>query len=99
MYENETKTNADNTDSGNASYLRSDADAVVCSGDPQGKPTAKKDIQKSGTEVGKAGTSLARNVKHGRIVRGGKRFGQHIGAAGKSVGRGTKTAVKTAVKP
>jgi hypothetical protein len=68
-------------------------------GDPQGKPTAKKDIQKSGTEVGKAGTSLARNVKHGRIVRGGKRFGQHIGLAGKSVGRGTKTAVKTAVKP
>ena len=68
-------------------------------GDTQGKPTAKKDIQQSGTEVGKAGKSLARNVKRGRILRGGKRFGQHIGAAGKDVGRGTKTAVKTAVKP
>ena len=68
-------------------------------GDTKTKPTAKAEIKESGTEVKKAGTSLARNVKRGRILRGGKRFGQHIGSAGKHVGRSTKTATKTVIKP
>ena len=68
-------------------------------GDTKGKPTAKGQIQESGNQVGKAGTRLGHNVRRGRIVRGGKRFGQHIGYAGRHVGSGTKRAVKTVVKP
>ena len=67
--------------------------------DTQGKPTAKGQMKESGKEVGKAGKSLGRNVKHGRIVRGGKHFGKHMGYAGRHVGRGTKHAVKRAVTP
>jgi hypothetical protein len=67
--------------------------------DTQGKPTAKGQMKESGREVVRAGKSLGHNVKHGRILRGGKRFGKHIGYAGRHVGRGTKHAVKTAVKP
>jgi hypothetical protein len=66
----------------------------------------KGEMKQSGKEVGKAGTSLGSNVKHGRIVRGGKHFGQHMGRAGKHFGKGTakaakKTgrAVKKAAKP
>jgi len=66
--------------------------------DTKGKPTAKGQIQESGHQVGKAGTSLGHNVRRGRVLRGGKRFGQHIGYAGRHFGRGTKSAVKTAVK-
>jgi hypothetical protein len=51
-------------------------------------------MKASGSEVGKAGRSMGRNVKHGRILRGGKHFGKHIGRAGKHFGRGTKNAVK-----
>ena len=71
---------------------------VFAQGDTKGKPTAKGQIQESGNQVGKAGTSLGHNVRRGRILRGGKRFGQHIGYAGRHLGRGTKSAVKTAVK-
>lgn len=68
--------------------------------------TIKGEMKKSGSEVGKAGKSLGSNVKHGRVVRGGKHFGQHMGRAGKHFGKGTgkaakKTgsAVKNAAKP
>jgi hypothetical protein len=56
--------------------------------------TAKGQMKESGSEVKKAGTSMGRNVRHGRIVRGGKHFGKHVGRAGKHFGRGTKKAVK-----
>ena len=67
--------------------------------DTQGKPTAKGQMKEGGKEAGKAGKSLGHNVKRGRIARGGKRFGKHIGYAGRHIGRGTKHAVKTAVTP
>jgi len=67
--------------------------------DTQGKPTAKGQMTAGGKEAGKAGKSLGSNLKHGRVLRGGKRFGKRIGYAGRHVGRGTKLAVKKAVKP
>jgi hypothetical protein len=67
--------------------------------DTQGKPTTKGQMKEGSKEAGRAGKSLGHNVRHGRILRGGKRFGKHIGYAGRHVGRGTKHAVKTAVKP
>jgi len=67
--------------------------------DTQGKPTAKGQMKESGKEAGRAGKSLGHNVKRGRILRGGKRSGKHIGYAGRHIGRGTKHAVKTAVTP
>ncbi|MBA2525231.1 MAG: hypothetical protein H0V18_05520 [Pyrinomonadaceae bacterium] len=59
--------------------------------------SSKGEIKKSGSEVKRAGRSLGRNVKHGRIVRGGKHFGKHMGRAGKHFGRSTKKAVKKVV--
>jgi len=67
--------------------------------DTQGKPTAKGQMKAGGTQAAKAGKSLGHNLKHGRVLRGGKRFGKRIGYAGRHIGRGTKHAVKTAVKP
>jgi len=74
--------------------------------DTQGKPTAKGQVKESGKEVGRAGTSLGHHVKRGRVVRGGKHFGRHVGhagrhvgRAGRHVGRGTRRAVVKAVKP
>ena len=61
------------------------------------KNTTTGQMKESGSEVGKAGKSMARNVKHGRIVRGGKYFGKHMGRAGKHFGRGTKKAVKKVI--
>ena len=66
---------------------------------PKDKDTASGQMKEGGKETGRAGESLGHNVKHGQFVHGGKRFGQHMGRAGKHVGRGTKTAVKRAVKP
>ena len=63
----------------------------------QNNNTSKGQMKESGSEVSKAGKSMAQNVKNGRIVRGGKHFGKHIGRAGKHFGRGTKKAVKKAV--
>src|SRR5262249_3494963 len=70
------------------------------------KPTVKGEMKESGKETAKAGTSLGHNVKHGRILHGGKQFGKHVGRAGKHVGKGTKAAakktsstVKNAAKP
>ena len=60
----------------------------------QNDNTAKGQVKQSGTEVGRAGKSMGRNVKHGRVLRGGKHFGKHMGRAGKHFGRGTKKAVK-----
>ena len=54
-------------------------------------------MKQSGSEVGKAGKSMGHNVKHGRIVRGGKHFGKHMGRSGKHFGRGTKKFVKKVV--
>ena len=65
----------------------------------KGGQTAKGQYKESGKEVGKAGTSLGHNVRHGRVARGGKHFGKHIGHAGRSFGRGTKRVVKRAVTP
>ncbi|MEP6569624.1 MAG: hypothetical protein ABJC10_07615 [Acidobacteriota bacterium] len=56
--------------------------------------SAKGQMKASGSEVGEAGRSMGRNVRHGRVVRGGKHFGKHIGRAGKHFGRGTKQTVK-----
>jgi hypothetical protein len=74
--------------------------------DTQTKPTAKAEVKESGKEVGRAGTSLGHNVRHGRVARGGKHFGRHVGRAGKHVGRAgkrvghrTSRAVKKAIKP
>lgn len=63
----------------------------------QNNNTAKGQVKESGTEVGRAGKSMGRNVKHGRVLRGGKHFGKHMGRAGKHFGRGTKKAVKRAI--
>ncbi|HEV7681108.1 MAG TPA: hypothetical protein VGO68_03220 [Pyrinomonadaceae bacterium] len=63
----------------------------------QGNPTATGQMKASGSEVGKAGKSMGRNVRHGRVLRGGKHFGKHIGRAGKHFGRGTKRAVKKVI--
>jgi hypothetical protein len=62
--------------------------------DHQNNNTSTGQMKESGSEVGKAGKGMARHVRHGRIVRGGKHFGKHMGRAGKHFGRGTKKAVK-----
>ena len=67
--------------------------------DTQGAPTAKGQMKAGAKEAGKAGKSLGHNLKRGRVLRAGKRFGKRIGYAGRHIGRGTKHAVKTAVKP
>lgn len=51
------------------------------------------EMKKSGSEAKKAGTSLGHHVKHGRVVRGGKEFGKHVGRSGKHIGKGVKKAV------
>ncbi|MDX6709450.1 MAG: hypothetical protein QOH96_466 [Blastocatellia bacterium] len=70
----------------------------------QNSNSTKGQVKESGSEVGKAGKSLGHNLKHGRVLRGGKYFGKHmgragkhVGGAGKHVGRGTKKVVKRAV--
>lgn len=67
--------------------------------DTQGKPTAEGQMKEGSKEAGKAGKSLGHNVKRGRIVRGGKRFGKHIGYAGRHIGRGIKHVFTKAVTP
>jgi len=67
--------------------------------DTQGVPTAKGQMKAGAKEAGKAGKTLGHNLKRGRVLRAGKRFGKRIGYAGRHIGRGTKHAVKTAVKP
>ena len=60
----------------------------------QNSNTSGGQMKESGSEVKKAGRTGGHYVKHGRIVRGGKHFGKHMGRAGKHFGRGTKKAVK-----
>jgi hypothetical protein len=68
--------------------------------------TVKGQMKQSGTEVRNAGAGLGKNVRHGRIARGGKHFGKHMYRAGKHFGKGsglaakkTGRAVKNAAKP
>ena len=63
----------------------------------QNNNTATGEIKKSGSEVSNAAKGMGRNVKHGRVVRGGKHFGKHIGKAGKHFGRSTKKVFKRAI--
>jgi len=70
----------------------------------QNSNSTKGQVKESGSEVGKAGKSLGHNLKHGRVLRGGKYFGKHvgragkhIGSAGKHVGHKTKKVTKNAV--
>jgi hypothetical protein len=70
------------------------------------KPAVKSEIKQSGSEAKHAGTSLGHEVKHGRVVRGGKKFGRHTGRSAKHLGKSTAAAakktgnvVKKAVKP
>jgi hypothetical protein len=59
--------------------------------------TATGQMKSSSSEVGKAGKSMGHNIKHGRVLHGGKHFGKHMGSAGKHFGRGTKKAVKKVI--
>ena len=63
----------------------------------QNNNSSGQEMKKTGSEVKTAGTSMGHNFKHGRIVRGGKHFGKHMGRAGKHFGRGTKKAVKKVI--
>ncbi len=63
----------------------------------QNSNTATGQMKESGTEVGRAGRSMGRNVRHGRVLRGGKHFGKHMGRAGKHFGRSTKRVYKRVV--
>lgn len=63
----------------------------------QNSNSSSGQMKQSGSEVGKAGKSMGRNVKHGRILRGGKYFGKHMGRSGKHFGRGTKKFVKKVI--
>jgi hypothetical protein len=63
----------------------------------QNNNTSTGQMKQSGAEVGKAGKSMARHARRGRIVRGGKHFGKHMGRAGKHFGRGTKKAIKRVI--
>ena len=56
--------------------------------------TSKGEIKKSGSETKEAGKILGKKMKLGRVVRGGKYFGKHMGRAGKHFGRSTKKAFK-----
>jgi hypothetical protein len=63
----------------------------------QNSNTATGQVKQSGAEVGRAGRSMGHNVKHGRVLRGGKHFGKHMGRAGKHFGRSTKKVYKRVV--
>lgn len=56
--------------------------------------TSTGEIKKSGSETKEAGKSLGKNMKQGRVVRGSKSFGKHMGRAGKHFGRSTKKVFK-----
>ena len=72
---------------------------AFCQQDTKGKPTTKGQMKEAGRETARAGKSLGHHFRRGHIRRGGRRFGKHIGHAGRHLGRGTKHAVKTAAKP
>jgi hypothetical protein len=60
----------------------------------KGKPTVGGQMKEGGKEMGKAAKSLGGNLKHGRVVRGGKHFGKHAYHGGKHVSKGSVRAVK-----
>ena len=60
----------------------------------QDQTTSTEEIKKSGSETKQAGKSLGKNFKRGRVVRGSKSFGKHMGRAGKHVGKSTVKAFK-----
>ena len=64
----------------------------------KGKPTVSGQTKEAGKEAGKAGKSLGANVKRGRIARGGKHFGKHIGHSAKNVGSASKKVAKKTYK-
>lgn len=68
------------------------------SGSAQNSNSSTGEMKKSGSEARAAGTTSAHDVKHGRIVRGGKHFGKHIGRSAKHFGRGTKKGTKKIYK-
>ena len=70
---------------------------IPVSGFAQNSNSSSGQMKQSGSEVGKAGKSLGHNVKHGRVLRGGKHFGKHMGRSGKHFGRGTKKFVKKVI--
>ena len=65
---------------------------------------------KAGKGAARGAKGLARNIRHGRVVRGGKEFGKGMGEfgkqtgigtarVGKKVGKTTGNAIKRAVTP
>jgi len=42
-------------------------------------------MKETGKETKKAGKSMAKNVKKGRVATGGKHFGKHMGKAGNTL--------------
>ena len=70
---------------------------ITVTGLAQNSNSSSGQMKQSGSEVGKAGKSMGRNVKRGRILRGGKHFGKHMGRSGKHFGRGTKKFVKKVI--
>ncbi len=79
------------------SAVATSVSALPFSGFAQNSNSSTGQMKESGSEVAKAGKSMGRNVRHGRIVRGGKHFGKHMGRAGRHFGRGTKKAIKHVV--
>ncbi len=71
---------------------------VPLAGSAQNSNSSTTEMKGSGSEAKKAGTTAAHDVKHGRIVRGGKHFGKHMGRSGKHFGRGTKKGTKKIFK-
>lgn len=62
------------------------------------KPSAKGEMKQGGKEAKNAGKSLGTDVKHGKVVKGGKDFGKHTGSSAKHVAKGTAKGTETAVK-
>ena len=71
--------------------------ALVSVGVAQENTNPKPQMKAGTKEAAEAGKSMGHNVKHGRIVRGGKQFGKHSAKAGKHFGKGTKRAVKRVI--
>jgi hypothetical protein len=67
-------------------------------GSAQNSNSSTGQMKESGSEARKAGTTSAHDVKHGRIVRGGKHFGKHMGRSGRHFASGTKRGAKKVFK-
>jgi hypothetical protein len=60
---------------------------------------AKKEYAEGGKDMGHGGKKLATNVKHGRVVEGGKELGKGVGRGAKHIAKGTAKTTKKAVDP